>query len=271
MKSQNWHFPEKLSRAQHWTQISSQKTEFKDEHGRSCLLRGVNLCANSKLPTQPASDSFSSSNFYSHKDVSFIGRPFHLSRVDEHFSRLRGWGLTFIRLLVPWEGEKWIDAALEHQGPGIYDEEYISYLQKVLAKAQEYGMLCFIDPHQDTWYLVSNLGLASLEGVERRDGVLKQRDWIWQSLQRQERHMCMHCARINLNRISRYGRPTIPNLHQRPCLRFFSREARLHQRQCIRIHRSRPFCKRHLSNAIRILQSGSKGCRMWLDLKVSFF
>jgi hypothetical protein len=32
----------------------------------------------------------------------------------------------------------------EHRGPGIYDEEYIDYLVKVLEKAYEYGIRCFI-------------------------------------------------------------------------------------------------------------------------------
>ncbi|KAL3896641.1 MAG: hypothetical protein SGCHY_003938 [Lobulomycetales sp.] len=53
-------------------------------------------------------------------------------------------GLTFVRLLVPWE-------SLEHAGPGIYDTEFISYLILVLKKAAAYGIVVFIDPHQDTW------------------------------------------------------------------------------------------------------------------------
>ncbi|KAJ3082648.1 hypothetical protein HDU99_002038 [Rhizoclosmatium hyalinum] len=63
---------------------------------------------------------------------------------DEHFARLKGWGLTFVRLLVTWE-------ALEHSGPGIYDEQFIDYLICILKKADKYGIKCFIDPHQDTW------------------------------------------------------------------------------------------------------------------------
>jgi aryl-phospho-beta-D-glucosidase BglC (GH1 family) len=56
-------------------------------------------------------------------------------------------GLTFIRLLVPWE-------ALEHDGPGVYDEEYIDYIIRVLQRAPAFGMKVFIDPHQDTYVLV---------------------------------------------------------------------------------------------------------------------
>jgi hypothetical protein len=87
---------------------------------------------------------FSTLNFHNHKDVSFIDRPFPLASADEHFSRLRGWGLTFIRLLVTWE-------SLEHSGAGIYDEDYIDYLILLVKKAETYGISLFIDPHQDTW------------------------------------------------------------------------------------------------------------------------
>ncbi|KAJ3038777.1 hypothetical protein HDV00_000353 [Rhizophlyctis rosea] len=117
---------------------------FRDTHGRTLLVRGVNVSGNSKLPTSPPGSTHLGEGFYDHRNVSFVGRPFPLDEVDENFGRLRAWGLTFIRLLVPWE-------ALEHSGPGIYDEEYIDYLITVLKKAPEYGIKCFIDPHQDTW------------------------------------------------------------------------------------------------------------------------
>ncbi|CAG8617955.1 6459_t:CDS:10 [Cetraspora pellucida] len=117
---------------------------FKDEQGRTCMLRGVNLCGNSKLPTKPDGSSHLVEGFFDHRNVSFVGRPFPLEEVHEHFSRLRTWGLTFVRLLVTWE-------ALEHAGPGIYDEEFIDYLINVISEMPRYGIKCFIDPHQDCW------------------------------------------------------------------------------------------------------------------------
>ena len=78
------------------------------------------------------------------KGISFIGRPFPLNEADEHFARLRAWGLTFMRLLVTWE-------AVEHAGPGQYDEEYLSYLLQLVRRAKSFGISVFIDPHQDVF------------------------------------------------------------------------------------------------------------------------
>ncbi|RCH84405.1 hypothetical protein CU097_003586 [Rhizopus azygosporus] len=120
---------------------------FKDDQGRTLILRGVNVCGSSKLPTRPYPGSthlYDESLFWDHRNVSFIDRPFPLKDAHEHFSRLRNWGLTLIRLLVPWE-------SIEHAGPGSYDEEYIDYLRELIKMMPKYGLKCIIDPHQDTW------------------------------------------------------------------------------------------------------------------------
>ena len=124
--------------------ISTDGTWFKDEHGRSLLLRGVNLGASTKLPFRPDGATWNKAGFYDHRNVSFVGRPFPLEQADEHFARLRQWGLTFLRFLTTWE-------AVEHAGPGLYDQEYLDYLHAVIQKAGEYGLSMFIDPHQDVW------------------------------------------------------------------------------------------------------------------------
>ncbi len=117
---------------------------FKDEHGRTLMLRGVNLGGSSKVPFTPNGATYIREGFFDHRRVSFVGRPFPLSEADEHFARLRSWGLTFLRLLVTWE-------AIEHAGPGLYDESYLDYLYQVVRKAGEYGISLLIDPHQDVW------------------------------------------------------------------------------------------------------------------------
>ncbi|HEU0001452.1 MAG TPA: cellulase family glycosylhydrolase [Ktedonobacteraceae bacterium] len=119
-------------------------SHFKDEHGRTLMLRGVNLGGSSKVPATPDGATYIRDGFFDHRHVSFVGRPFPLEEADEHFTRLRSWGLTFLRFLVTWE-------AIEHAGPGVYDEAYLDYIYQIVKKAGEYGMLLFIDPHQDMW------------------------------------------------------------------------------------------------------------------------
>jgi len=121
---------------------------FKDEEGRRLILRGVNLGGSTKVPFRPNGATYVREGFYDHRDVSFVGRPFPLEEADEHFSRLRAWGLTFLRFLVTWE-------AVEHAGPGVYDEEYLDYVYAVVRKAGEHGIDLFIDPHQDVWSRMS--------------------------------------------------------------------------------------------------------------------
>ncbi|MDI7276247.1 MAG: cellulase family glycosylhydrolase, partial [Anaerolineae bacterium] len=124
--------------------MRSDGTWFRDEQGRTLLLRGVNLGGSSKVPFRPNGATHIREGFFDHRNVSFVGRPFPLAEADEHFARLRAWGLTFVRLLVTWE-------AIEHGGPGIYDEEYLDYIYQVARRAGEHGISLFVDPHQDVW------------------------------------------------------------------------------------------------------------------------
>lgn len=110
---------------------------IRDSEGRYVILRGCNLGGNSKLPLTPSSTDLG-------RDVSFVGRPFPESEADIHFARLAGWGFTFLRFVITWE-------AVEHSGPGIYDEDYLSYVRTILKKAEAHGISVFIDPHQDVW------------------------------------------------------------------------------------------------------------------------
>ena len=124
--------------------ISIEGSYFKDEHGRTLILRGVNLGGSSKVPCSPNGATHMREGFFEQRAVSFVGRPFPLEEADEHFTRLREWGLTCLRFLVTWE-------AIEHAGPGIYDEAYLDYVYAVIKKANEYGISVLIDPHQDVW------------------------------------------------------------------------------------------------------------------------
>ncbi|SMR60363.1 unnamed protein product [Zymoseptoria tritici ST99CH_1E4] len=117
---------------------------FRDSADRQVTLHGINIAGDSKLPAAPDIPSHTREHFFEGDDVSFVNRPFALSEAHTHFSRLRRWGFNTIRYIFTWE-------ALEHAGPGNYDEDFIKHTINTLRVAQEYGFYVFMDPHQDVW------------------------------------------------------------------------------------------------------------------------
>lgn len=127
--------------------VRTDGERFVDAQGRHLLLRGVNLGGDCKVP-YPRGATQHPSDFADHREVSFMGRPFPLAEADEHFSRLRHWGFNALRWLTTWE-------AVEHAGPGRHDEAYLDYLERVVARAGEFGFHVVIDFHQDVWSRMS--------------------------------------------------------------------------------------------------------------------
>ena len=118
---------------------------FVDEEKRIVFPRGINFSGLSKVPTCPdGATHLGGPEFYEHRDVSFVGRPCSLQELDVHLERLRDWGFNLLRLVITWE-------AVEHKGPGEYDEDYLSFLRQVCVRAGDMGFWIIIDPHQDCW------------------------------------------------------------------------------------------------------------------------
>ncbi|GHV55610.1 glycosyl hydrolase family 35 [Spirochaetia bacterium] len=121
-----------------------QERNIVDEQERTLILRGVNLGGSSKNPFGPSGSGMRAESLKNPVEASFVNRPFPLEEAEAHFDRLLLWGFTFIRLIITWE-------ALEHAGPGIYDEAYLAYLRKLLLIAEKKGIAVYMDPHQDVW------------------------------------------------------------------------------------------------------------------------
>ncbi|KAG7660882.1 uncharacterized protein J8A68_005557 [[Candida] subhashii] len=118
---------------------------------RKVTLKGINVDSAMKYPTSPSMPSYTGSAndpnsiFFDGDSVSFVGRPFPITEARSHFKRIKSWGYNTIRYLITWE-------AIEHAGPGIYDEEFIEYTIEILTILGEVGgMYVFLEFHQDVW------------------------------------------------------------------------------------------------------------------------
>ncbi|QDS71373.1 hypothetical protein FKW77_002635 [Venturia effusa] len=118
---------------------------FRDVHDREVTLHGINVAGHAKFPTVPDQPSHEPQGFFDGDNVSFVGHPFSHEDAHLHFGRLSHWGYNTIRFVFTWE-------AIEHEGPGKYDEEWIDNVIRVLRLAkEEYNFYIFMDPHQDVW------------------------------------------------------------------------------------------------------------------------
>lgn len=122
-----------------------------DTRGRKITLKGINVDGAMKLPVKPFMPSYFGDTslpdniFFDGDNVSFVGRPFPLDEAESHFRRIKSWGFNTIRYLVTWE-------AIEHLGPGIYDEEFLDYTIEILRILHSVGGLyVFFESHQDVW------------------------------------------------------------------------------------------------------------------------
>lgn len=117
---------------------------FRDTENREVTLRGINVAGDAKFPATPDVPSNQPEHFFEGDNISFVGRPFTVDAAHTHFSRLKRWGYNTIRYVFTWE-------AIEHAGPGKYDEEWCQHTVQILRLAKVYGFYIFMDPHQDVW------------------------------------------------------------------------------------------------------------------------
>lgn len=116
---------------------------FRDVHDREVTIHGINVAGHAKFPTVPDQPSHEREGFFDGDNVSFVGHPFSHEDAHVHFGRLSHWGYNTIRFVFTWE-------AIEHEGPGKYDEEWVDNVVRVLRLAKEdYNFYIFMDPHQD--------------------------------------------------------------------------------------------------------------------------
>ena len=108
------------------------------------MLRGINVAADAKLPSEPNQPSHVPDHFFDGDNVKFHERPFTKDDAHIHFARIKRYGFNTIRYVFTWE-------AIEAAGPGRYDEEFIQHTIAILRIAKEYGFYVFMDPHQDVW------------------------------------------------------------------------------------------------------------------------
>lgn len=93
--------------------IHADSAHFRDQTGRTLLLRGVNLAASAKTPRGQPSHKLA--GFWEHArsgEMSFVGRVLELEDADVHLERLREWGFTTLRYVTTWE-------SIEHAGPCV--------------------------------------------------------------------------------------------------------------------------------------------------------
>ena len=95
-----------------------------DEYGRTRFYHGVNAIYK-LFPFIPLSSGFDKDN--------------SLSEVD--FANLKNWGLTFIRLYMPWEGVEPVR--------GQYNYTLLNEIKKMVQTAKKYNISILLDAHQD--------------------------------------------------------------------------------------------------------------------------
>ncbi len=119
------------------SKLNVDRTYFRDKYNRYVYFNGINVGGTNKLPVKPIPTADPRG-----EPVTFVGRPFPLSDADKWFSLMRTLGFNSIRLVVNWE-------AVEHEGPGKFDYEYLNYIREIVKKANEYKIYVLVNFHEN--------------------------------------------------------------------------------------------------------------------------
>ena len=108
---------------------------LRDADGRYVHFHGTNLSGSIKFPP---TEKFPSLGI----ETSYVGKPFPLADADKHFRQLQRLGFNSVRFLISWE-------AIQPIARDKYDEDYVDYVEELIARARAYGIYVLLDMHQD--------------------------------------------------------------------------------------------------------------------------
>ena len=123
--------PEEKSPALKMSRVSVDREHMRDAYGRYVYLNGINVSGTTKVPVTAEPDP-----------ISYVGRPFPLEEADKWFKSLHDQGFNSVRLLAIWE-------AIEHEGRGIYDQDYLQYFEDIVRIAGENDIYVLINFHEN--------------------------------------------------------------------------------------------------------------------------
>ena len=104
--------------------IDGDKRVFRDASHAHVIFHGVNIVYKQD-PYLPDTENYSPND----------------SLTEEDMQDLENWGFNIVRLGVIWE-------AVEKE-PGVYDEDYLNKIEKLINELGDHGIYTIVDAHQD--------------------------------------------------------------------------------------------------------------------------
>ncbi len=153
------------------TEVQTDLTYLKDAHGRYVHVHGINLGGSTKTPFTAPYDDEPEQVYFTDLDFTYVDRPFPLDEADHWFGVLNEQGFNAVRFILNWEG-------IEPDQKGVYDTEYLDYVDAMVAMAHEHDIYVLMDMHQDMFsrHLFTRMnedpwGTAADEGLQDMDDI----------------------------------------------------------------------------------------------------